>query len=77
MQGVINTTEKEKQEMERLQEVERKQKERNRKNNDIIARNRDRVSVALPKGMKDRITEKGESVNGLVNRLLLEWLENN
>lgn len=35
----------------------------------------DRVNILLPKGTKEAIKEAGESVNGLVNRLLAEYLK--
>lgn len=74
--------EKEKKLMEELQEkaadyekLIEKQKARNKQSNDIIKNNYDRVSVILPKGTKERVKAAGESVNGLVNRLVLEFLE--
>lgn len=41
--------------------------------------NLDRISVALPKGEKDKIKahaqSRGESVNGFINRAILETME--
>ena len=37
----------------------------------------DRYGVALPKGTKNKITAKGESVNGLINKLVKKWIEEN
>lgn len=36
----------------------------------------DRVAVNLPPGTAEKIRSTGESVNGLVNRLVAEYLEN-
>ena len=45
--------------------------------NEKIKENYDRISVTLPKGTKQQIIDKGETVNGLINRLVKEYLENN
>ena len=50
---------------------------RDKKQNEAAKENWDRVSVSFPKGTKDQIKAKGETVNGLINKLVLEWLENN
>lgn len=52
-----------------------KRKQRNKYNNELIKEKYDRISVTLPKGSKEKIIAAGESVNGLVNRLVLEFLE--
>ena len=52
------------------------QRKRYKYQNDYIKDSYDRVSVTLPKGTKNRITETGETVNGLINRLVREYLEN-
>jgi len=52
------------------------QRKRYKYQNDYIKGSYDRVSVTLPKGTKNRITETGETVNGLINRLVREYLEN-
>ena len=37
----------------------------------------DRFGIALKKGKKEKIHAKGESVNGLINKLINQWLEEN
>lgn len=34
----------------------------------------DRLVIRVPKGMKDELKAKTDSINGLVNSLLTEWL---
>jgi len=46
-----------------------------KRQNKYIAENYDRVSLTLPKGTKQRITSKGETVNGFINRIVLNELE--
>lgn len=46
-----------------------------KRQNEYIKNNYDRMTVTLPKGTKERIKERGESVNGLVNRLISEYLD--
>ena len=60
--------EKEKQKLEKLNASYKKQ-------NEAIKEKYDRVSVTLPKGTKDRIQARGETVNGYINRLILADLE--
>lgn len=50
---------------------------RYKRQNEKIKENYDRISVTLPKGTKQQIIYKGETVNGLINRLVKEYLENN
>ena len=45
-----------------------------KRQNDHIKNSYERVSVVLPIGTKNRIKAQGETVNGLVNRLVLDWL---
>lgn len=45
-----------------------------KRQNDYIKKSRDRITIVFPKGTRDRIKEHGESINGLVNRLVLDWL---
>ena len=45
--------------------------------NEFIKNNYDRQTVTLPKGTKEAIKERGKTVNGLVNELIKQWLENN
>lgn len=47
-----------------------------KRQNEHIKENYDRCSITLPKGTKERIKERGESVNGLINRLVAEYLDN-
>ena len=49
--------------------------DRYKKQNDKIKDNYDRISVTLPKGTKDRIKAAGLSINGYINKLVLEDLE--
>lgn len=39
------------------------------------AANYDKVLIRFPKGTKDRINATGETVNGIVKRLVLSWLD--
>ena len=56
--------EKEKQKLEKLNA-------RYKKQNEAIKEKYDRVSVTLPKGTKERIQARGETVNGYITRLVL------
>ena len=49
--------------------------DRYKKQNDHIKDTYDRVSVTLPKGTKDRIKAQGLSINGYINKLVLDDLE--
>ena len=60
--------EKEKQKLEKLNA-------RYKKQNEAIKGKYDRVSVTLPKGTKESIQARGETVNGYINRLILADLE--
>ncbi len=56
--------EKEKEQLEKL-------KVRYKKQNDKIRNNYDRISVTLPKGMKEEIkTKTGKSINAFINELV-------
>jgi hypothetical protein len=57
-----------------LQALARQEKQYKRQN-DYIKNTFDRVSVTLPKGTKEKIVASGDSVNGLINRLVKEYLE--
>lgn len=46
-----------------------------KRQNEHIKNNYDRISITLPKGTKERIQAKGESLNGYINRLVAEDLE--
>lgn len=47
-----------------------------KRQNDHIKNSYDRISCTLPKGTKERIIESGHTVNGLINKLVLEFLDN-
>lgn len=46
-----------------------------KRQNKYIQDNYDRISVTLPKGTKERIKAAGKTCNGLINALVMEWLE--
>lgn len=46
-----------------------------KRQNEHIRENYDRVSVTLPKGTKVRINNTGESINKMINRLVLAELD--
>ena len=46
-----------------------------RRQNEHIKENYDRISITLPKGTKERIKSKGESINGYITRLVLTDLD--
>ena len=46
-----------------------------KRQNEHIKENYDRISITLPKGTKERIKSKGESINGYITRLVLTDLE--
>lgn len=54
-----------------------RQKEQYKRQNAYIESNYDRVSVTFPKGTKEEIAKRGESANGLIKRLVAEYLANN
>ena len=47
----------------------------NKWNEKVYCRNTDTISILLPKGTKERIQARGETVNGYINRLILADLE--
>lgn len=55
-------------------EIQEYLKDRYKKQNDKIKEDYDRVSVTLPKGTKDIIKAKGETINGYINRLIMQDL---
>ena len=57
------------------QEIIDRQRRRVKNQNEKAKENWDTVSCRLPKGTKERITEKGLSINGFINSLVLEELE--
>ena len=56
-----------------LAALERQTKQYKRQN-DFIKNSYDRVSVTLPKGTKQRITETGQTVNAFINNAVIEKL---
>ena len=46
-----------------------------RRQNEHIKENYDRISITLPKGTKERIKSKGESINGYITRIVLDDLD--
>lgn len=60
----------------KLIEQAKRQQARIKRQNEAAKNNWDRVSCTLPKGTKQRIIESGETVNGLINKLVLEYLDN-
>lgn len=49
-------------------------KKQYKRQNEHIKENYDRVSITLPKGTKDIIKARGETVNAYINRLVSEDL---
>lgn len=60
--------------MTRKEAKERLEKQYKRQN-EHIKENYDRISITLPKGTKERIKSKGESINGYITRLVLDDLD--
>lgn len=52
----------------------KRQQTQYKRQNDYISKNFDRVTVTLPKGTKQEILNRGETVNGLINRLVKNYL---
>lgn len=46
-----------------------------KRQNEYIKNTYDRCTITLPKGTKDKIKSYGETANGIINKLLLEWLD--
>ena len=46
-----------------------------KRQNEHIKENYDRISITLPKGTKERIKSKGESINGYITRIVLTDLD--
>lgn len=61
--------------LQEQQEIIDKQRERVKKQNEKAKENWDTVSCRLPKGTRKRITDKGLTVNGFINSLVLEELD--
>ena len=58
-----------------LKALERQEKQYKRQNK-YISDTYDRISVTLPKGYKDIITDAGFTINGYINQLVKSDLEN-
>lgn len=56
-------------------EIQEYLQDRYKKQNEHIKENYDRVSVTLPKGTKERIKEKGYSINGFIADAVVEKLD--
>ncbi len=46
-----------------------------KRQNTFIKDNYDRVSITLPKGTKEKIKASGYSINGLINELVSDFLD--
>lgn len=55
-------------------EIQEYLQDRYKRQNEHIKENYDRVSVTLPKGTKDRIKERGYSINGFISDAVIEKL---
>lgn len=56
-------------------EAQKRLEKQYKRQNEHIKENYDRVSITLPKGTTDRIKSQGFTVNGYINKLVLEDLE--
>ena len=56
-------------------EAQKRLEKQYKRQNEHIKENYDRVSITLPKGTTDRIKSKGFTVNGYINKLVLQDLE--
>ena len=56
-------------------EAKARLKKQYNRQNEHIKENYDRVSITLPKGTKERIKAKGETINGYSVRVVLDDLE--
>lgn len=56
-------------------EAQKRLEKQYKRQNEFIKNAYDRISVTLPKGTKERIKAQGESVNGYINKLVLDDLE--
>lgn len=50
-------------------------KNRMKRQNEAIKEKYDRISCTLPKGTKEAIAQRGKTVNGLINELVAQYLE--
>ena len=56
-------------------EAKKRVSQQYKRQNEHIKNNYDRISITLPKGTKERILQKEDSINGYVNRLIMQDLE--
>lgn len=56
-------------------EAQRRLEKQYKRQNEHIKNNYDRVSLTLPKGTAERIKAQGMTINGYINKLVLEDLE--
>lgn len=61
--------------IEEQRRIIEKQRIRVKSQNEKAKENWDTVSCRLPKGTRKRITDLGLTVNGLINSLVLEYLD--
>ena len=61
--------------LQEQQEIIDRQRKRVKTQNEKAKENWDTVSCRLPKGTRKRITDKGLTVNGFINSLVLEELD--
>jgi hypothetical protein len=72
---VITMTQAEKNELSKLREKEEKRRKQAKMWNENAKKKWETVSCRLPLGTKKRIENAGESINGLINRLILAELD--
>lgn len=65
----------EKQELEKLRQEKEKRRKQAKQWNENAKKKWETVSCRLPAGTKARIESTGESINGMINRLILAELE--
>lgn len=61
--------------LQKQQKIIDRQRERVKSQNEKAKENWDTVSCRLPKGTKKRIADKGMTVNGFINDLVLKELD--
>ena len=63
-------------EIERLKELERKQKERYKKQNEHTNKLYDRISFTVPKGRKNDIEKRAKQINKSINAYISDLVLN-
>lgn len=56
-------------------ELQEYYQDRFKRQNERAKDNYDRVSASLPKGTKERIEKAGKTANGLINELVIDYLD--